>query len=133
MTLQEQIKKDLTSAMKAKDEAKKNAIRVIMGEFARASTKILSDSDVISILKKLIKSEKETLDQKGDTTDSEFIKIIENYLPQMASEEEIKTWIMQNIDFAQFKNKMQAMKPIMQHFGSTVEGNTLKKIMQDLG
>ena len=132
MTLQAQIKKDLTSAMKAKDDDKKSTLRIVIGEFGRLATKELTDDDVIRVLKKLVKYEKETLEKKGDTADSEYIKTIENYLPKMASDEEIKTWISQNIDFSQFKNKMQAMKPIMQHFGSGADGNAVKKILQDL-
>ena len=65
VTIQEQIKKDLMGAMKARDEDKKSTLRVIMGEFARADAKELSDDEVIKVLKKLIKSEKETLTQKG--------------------------------------------------------------------
>jgi len=132
MTLQEQIKKDLTSAMKARDDDKKSTLRVVIGEFGRLAKKELTDDVVVKVLKKLVKAEKETLEKKGDTADSEYIKTIESYLPKMASDEEIKTWITQNIDFAQFKNKMQAMKPIMQNFGSSADGNTVKKILQDL-
>ncbi len=129
MTLQEQFKKDLVSAMKEKNEAKKDTIRVVIGEFGRIDKKVFSDDDVISVLKKLVKSERELLEKKGETSDSEFIKIIESYLPAMASEEEITKWINENVDFSQFKNKMQAMKPIMQHFGSSADGNTVKRIL----
>ena len=93
MTIQQQIKKDLMGAMKAKDEDKKSTLRVIMGEFARADSKELSDDEVIKVLKKLIKSEKETLAQKGSDEDTAFIQIIETYLPQMASEDEIVAWV----------------------------------------
>ena len=65
MTLQEQIKKDLPQAMKEKDIAKKDTLRVILGEMGRADTKELTDKAVIRILKKLIKSEKELLEKKG--------------------------------------------------------------------
>jgi hypothetical protein len=132
MTLQEQLKKDLVSAMKEKDDAKKSTIRIIMGEFGRSGKKELSDDDVIKVLKKLIKSERETLGIKGDATDSQYIKIIENYLPKTPSKEEIKAWVIDNIDFSQFKNKMQAMKPIMKHFGASADGNTVKTILQDI-
>ena len=132
MTLQERIKKDLTTAMKERDETKKSTIRVIMGEFGRLNKKELSDDDVIGVLKKLIKSEKETLEKKGEAADSRYIEIIENYLPQMASETEIRKWILQHIDFSQFKNKMQAMRPIMAHFGSAADGNRVKNILQGL-
>ena len=132
MTIQQQIKIDLMGAMKAKDEDKKSTLRVIMGEFARADAKELSDDEVIKVLKKLIKSEKETLSQKGSDEDTAFIQIIETYLPQMASENEIVAWVRDNIDLSQFKSKMQAMGPIMKHFGAQADGNVVKNILQEL-
>jgi len=132
MNLQKQIKKDLSAAIKAQDAQRKDTLRVILGEFARLDKKELSDDDVLKILKKLLKSEKEVLEQKGQGTESAFIGIVETYLPQMASEAEIYEWIKHNIDFAQFKNKMQAMGSIMKHFGATADGNSVKKILQQM-
>jgi len=132
MRLQEQIKKDLISAMKKKDEEKKSAIRVVMGEFGRLDKKELADDDVIRVIKKLIKAEKEMLEAKGETADSVFITTLEKYLPGMASEDEIRVWIQQNLDFTEFNNKMQAMRPIMSHFGSSADGNIIKKILQSI-
>jgi len=132
MTIQQQIKKDLMGAMKARDEDKKSTLRVIMGEFARADSKEISDDEVIKVLKKLIKSEKETLSRKGSDEDTAFVRIIETYLPQMASEEEIIAWVNGNIDLSQFKSKMQAMGPIMKHFGTRADGNAVRGILQKL-
>ena len=131
MTLQETLKKDLTTAMKAKDEAKKGAIRIIIGEFGRIDKKELTDDEVISILKKLVKSERELLVQKGEET-SDFIEVVEGYLPKMVGKDEIVKWIEANIDFSSYKNRMQAMGPIMKHFGSAADGNEIKKILQEM-
>ena len=132
MNLQSQMKKDLSAAIKAKDEKKKDALRVILGEFGRLDKKEVSDDEIIKILKKLMKSEREVLEQKGEAAESEFIKVIENYLPKMATEEAITAWINENIDFSQFKNKMQAMGLVMKHFGATADGNFVKKIIQKM-
>ena len=132
MSIQTQIKKDLMTAMKAKDAVRKDTLRVVMGEFGRAESKELNDDAVIKILKKLIKSEKETLAQMGSEEDSAFIQVIEAYLPQMADENEITTWVQANIDFSQYKSKMQAMGPIMKHFGARADGNAVKAILQKL-
>lgn len=132
MNLQAQIKKDLSAAIKEKNENKKNTLRVVLGEFGRLDKKELSDDEVIKILKKLIKSEREVLEQKGEAADSAFIEIIEHYLPKMATETEIMAWIQQNIDFSQFKNKMQAMGLIMKHFGPRADGNSVKEILQKM-
>jgi hypothetical protein len=131
MRLQDKMKKDLMEAMKAKDADRKEVLRVIMGEFGRQDKKEISDADVIKIVKKLVKSEKEVLEHSGASEPSPFITIAESYLPQLAGEEEIRSWVSENIDFAQFNNKMQAMKPIMEHFGSNADGNLVKKVLSE--
>lgn len=132
MGLQEQIKKDLAAAMKARDEDKKNALRVIMGEFGRQAQKELSDDEVIKIVKKLVKSEKEVMEKTGASEPTAFMRVAESYLPGMASEEEIRAWIGANVDLSEFKNKMQAMRPIMQHFGGNADGNLVKKVLSEM-
>src|SRR6056297_327467 len=131
MRIQEQIKQDLKQATKGKDEEKKNTLRIIIGEFGRAADKELSDEEVIKIVRKLIKSEQELLEQSGQSaSDSRYLQILAFYLPQMASDEEIRHWIADNIDFSHYKNKMQAMRDIMAHFGTSVDGNQVKQILQ---
>lgn len=132
MGLQDQIKKDLATAMKAKDEEKKSILRVIMGEFGRQAQKEIPDAEVVQIIKKLVKSEKEVLAQTGGGETDRFIEVAEGYLPKMAGEADITAWIKANIDFSKFNNKMQAMKPIMAHFGAAVDGNLVKKVLQGL-
>ena len=131
MTLQEQIKKDLMDAIKAKDVERREALRVVLGEFDRQENKALTDDEVVGVMRRLVKSERETLELKGET-DSGFIRIIEEYLPKMATDEEIIDFIQENIDFSKFKNKMQAMAPIMKHFGTTADGNAVKKVLQSI-
>ncbi|MGD8366057.1 MAG: GatB/YqeY domain-containing protein [Desulfobacterales bacterium] len=131
MTLRERIKGDLTRAMKEKDDMRKEALRVILGEFGRQEQKDLSDDDVVKILKKLLKSEKELLASRGDDR-STFSEILESYLPQTASDEEILGWIREHIDLAEYHNKMQAMGPIMKHFGASADGNRVRQLLQSL-
>jgi uncharacterized protein YqeY len=132
MGLQDQIKKDLAAAMKAKDEEKKSVLRVIMGEFGRQSQKEISDPDVVKIIKKLVKAEKEVLEKSGQDGDNRFIQVAQGYLPQAATEEEIKDWIAANVDLEAYKIKMQAMGPIMKHFGDRADGNQVKQILAGL-
>lgn len=131
MTLQEKIRQDLKESMKAKDEARTSALRVILGEFSRQEKKTLADAEVIAVIRKLVKSEQETLSKTGTGT-SDYLTTLEGYLPKEPSETEIRQWIEANIDFAAFNNKMQAMRPIMTHFAGTVDGNTVKRILESI-
>ena len=131
MSLQKSITAELQTSIKNRDAARTAAIRVLIGEFQRQPQKELDDSQVASIIKKLVKSERELLAVTGQTA-SEFIGILEGYLPAQASEEEIRAWIIAHVDLSTFANKMQAMRPIMNHFGSKVDGNQVKKILQGM-
>ena len=131
MSLQEKIQADLKIALKARDKERAGAIRILLGEFQRLPEKTLGDDKVVSIVKKLIKSERELLAAKNEDH-SEYITILEGYLPQMASEDEIRQWIEDNIDFSELNNAMQAMRPIMAHFGSGADGNVVKSILQKM-
>jgi len=50
----------------------------------------------------------------------------------MAGREEVLAWINENIDFTEFKSPMQAMGPIMKHFGQLADGNMVKELLQEL-
>ena len=131
MGLQQEIEAQLKVALKERDKERAGAIRILKGEFQRQPQKELSDDQVIGIIKKLIKSERELLDASGGGS-SEYIDILQGYLPEQVSAEEVRTWIAENIDFSSFANKMQAMRPIMAHFGSAVDGAEVKKMLQDM-
>lgn len=123
-TIQKQLKTDLVSAIKKRDEALKGAIRIIMGELGREREKEIHDTRVVKIIKNLIKSEEE------GHKDQTFIDICKGYLPVELDEKVVEDWIKKNIDFSQFKNKMQAMKPIMAHFKGQIDGNVVKGIIE---
>jgi uncharacterized protein YqeY len=141
------LKADLKKAMLEKDHQVRDAIRLIMGEYpsltvpielesGKKTTRIkkpeeITDDDLLGIIRKLVKSEKTVLEiQHKDS--SEYLSILETYLPQMATKEEITTWINENIDFSEYKNSMQAMGTIMKHFGKMADGNLVKQLLQEL-
>jgi uncharacterized protein YqeY len=70
------------------------------------------------------------LEAKKEET-SEYLEILESYLPKMATREEVVDWIKENIDFSQFKNRMQAMGTIMKHFGKLAEGKIVNEILRE--
>lgn len=80
MTLQDTIQAELQVSIKAKDAARKGAVRILIGEFQRQPEKVLTDEQVIAIIKKLLKSEKELLTLAKEET-SDFLTIMEGYLP----------------------------------------------------
>ena len=144
MTLMKQIELDMREAMKSKDR-KTNLLKYFVAEFSRRPNLNveLTDNEVISIIKKYIKSIEETakamhrVDSNGNIILSEEqafeINILSNYLPKQASEEEIITWIKNNLEVPENPNaRMKLMKDIMKHFGSSVDGTTVKEILLNM-
>lgn len=145
LSLQEKIRADLKSAMLGKDNTARDTLRQILSEFpgltvpivlesGKKTTRVkkpdeITDDDILTIIRKLVKSEKTVLAYK-DAESSPYLDLLETYLPSMATEDEIKTWIAANIDFSALKNAMQAMGPVMKHFGKLADGNQVKKILQ---
>ena len=125
-TIQKRLKTDLVSAIKKRDDALKGAIRIILGEFGREKEKEIEDVRAIKIIKRLIAAEEE------GHKDQIFIDICKGYLPAELDPRVVEDWIKDNIDFSQFKNKMQAMKPIMAHFKGQIDGNVVKSIIEGM-
>jgi uncharacterized protein YqeY len=147
LTLLAKVKQDLKTAMLNKNEETRNAMRQIMAEFpkltvpltlesGKKSTRLkkpaeISNDDIIGIINGLVKSEQTVLEIKKEAT-SEYLEILQLYLPKMVSREEILAWIKENIDFSQYKNKIQAMGIIMKHFGKTADGKQVNQILQEI-
>jgi uncharacterized protein len=99
MSLTEQIQKDITAAMKARDEQRLSCLRMVKTALKnREIEKMtpLDDKEAQQVLSTLIKQRKESIEQftKGgrqEMADKEAaeIKVIEAYLPKAAGEEEI--------------------------------------------
>ena len=104
MTLHESIKGELKEAMKAKEAVRLRVVRSLLTAFmnelvatSRTPQDMLTDEEVMAVIKRAAKQRKESITQyeAADRTDlsapeKEELLILEDYLPQMMSVEEIK-------------------------------------------
>src|ERR1041385_4230313 len=99
MAISEQITKDMTAAMKARDEQRLSTLRMVKAAIQLKEVDKrgpLDDKETMQVLSTLIKQRKDSIEQftKGgrqELADKEAaeIKIIEAYLPQAVGEQEI--------------------------------------------
>lgn len=99
MPLKDQIISDMTAAMKAKDAARTSTLRMLKAAIMNREKEgagEISDEDVLKLLRSQVKQRRDSVEQyqKGnrpELADKEQaeIAIIESYLPQGASQEEI--------------------------------------------
>jgi uncharacterized protein YqeY len=100
MALLDQIQTDMVAAMRAKDEMKLNAIRMIKAALKKHevdSMKPLDEATELQILGTLIKQRREAADmfRKGDRAEladkeETELKLIESYMPAAPSDQEIE-------------------------------------------
>jgi yqeY family protein len=103
MELFEQINNDIKEAMKARDKVRLETLRNIKKVFLEAKTApgandTLTDADALKILQKLAKQGKESANtfMQSNRTDLaehelEQVSVIESYLPQPLTEQEIES------------------------------------------
>lgn len=102
MDLFEQVSEDIKNAMKAKDKVALETLRNVKKFFLEAKTApgandTLTDADALKIMQKLVEQGKDSATiyvQQGrqDLADVELeqVKVIEKYLPQQMSAEELE-------------------------------------------
>jgi len=148
ISLYDKIRQDMKQAMVKKDNAVRDTMRLIMGAFpgltvaitlesGKKTTRVkkpeeITDEDLMDIIRQFIKSEKTMLEFKKETT-SDYLELLHRYLPKSATPEEIEQWIRDNIDFSTFKSPMQAVGPVMKHFGKLASGDAVKDILKHMG
>jgi hypothetical protein len=128
MTIAEKITKDMTDAMRARDEHRLGTLRMMKSNIRNKEIDKRSpvdDQETIQILSTMIKQRKESIEQftKGgrpELADKEAseIKIIEDYMPKAASEEEVAEIVRATI---------AEMGPVTMKDMGTVMKNTMAK------
>jgi uncharacterized protein YqeY len=99
MSLKDQIIAHMTAAMKAKDAARTSTLRMVKAAITNREKDggaPLTDEDVMKLLRSQLKQRRDSVEQyqkagRQDLADKETaeISVIEEYLPQAASESEI--------------------------------------------
>lgn len=131
MSLQELLKSEMKAAMVAKDKARLGTIRLIMAEVKQKevdSRTTLGDDEIIAVMTKMVKQRKDSISQfeaagRQDLADAEQaeVLVLQAFLPQALSEEEIDTLITATIDQLGASG-MQAMGAVMNALRPQLQG-----------
>jgi uncharacterized protein len=146
MSLVEQIQKDITTAMKARDEQRLSTLRMVKTALKnREIEKMapLDEKESQAVLATLIKQRKESVEQftKGgrqEMADKEAaeIVVIESYLPKAASESDIAAGVkavIAEMGSPTMKDMGTVMKNAMARFnaaGMRVDGKTVSEMVK---
>lgn len=101
MTLRAQVSDDMKAAMRAKDSARLNAIRLLLAAMKQREVDErieLSDGQVIEVIEKMLKQRRDSISQyeaanRQDLADAEKFEVgvLQTYLPQPLSDAEVAT------------------------------------------
>ncbi len=144
-----QIRTDMTAAMKARDSVRVDTLRGALAAFTnelvskgRKPTDEVTDADVVAVLKRLAKQRKEAADVytkggRAELAEKELseLKIIESYLPQMVSREDIEKVARAKkealgVTDASGIGKLTGV--VMKEFGGSADGNVVKEVIAAL-
>jgi len=146
MSISEKVQKDMTEAMKARDERRLSALRMVKAALKNREIEKrgkLDDSEEMQVLNSLIKQRKDSVEQftKGgrqELADKEAaeIKLIETYLPQAVPEADIEAVVRAKVaemGTPTLKDMGALMKAVMAHFqtaGARVDGKVVSEIVK---
>lgn len=145
----DKIKSDLAKAQKERDEAKVSILRFLLAAIHNFEIEKyppgkggLTDEDVISVIQKLVKTHKESIEafKSGGREDlvkqeEEELAILQKYLPQQLSEEETRKAVMEIV------KEMGAVGPgdfgkimgeVMAKLAGRADGATVAKIVKEV-
>ncbi len=146
MALTDTINNDIKTAMKAKDKDALRALRAIKSAILLANTdgtgEELTEERGIKILQKLLKQRKESLDiytkQGRDdlaATEQSEIEVIERYLPEPMSEDEVKK-IIQGVISDTGAESMKDMGKVMgaasKKLAGQADGRVISTMVREL-
>ena len=142
MPLIQEITHDLTQAMKLREEPKLSTLRMLKAELQKlqadkGKSYEITDSDVQTVIKRLIKQRKDAAEQYAsggakERADEELaeVKILEPYLPQQLSDEVLDKMIGEaaiEINAPSPKDMGRLMKAVMSKAKGQADGSRVKE------
>jgi uncharacterized protein YqeY len=145
MSLKERLSSELKDSLKSGDRLKLSTIRLIMASLKNREIEkrgSLSEEEIIDLLVSLSKQRKESIEEfkKGGRQDlvdkeTEELKIIESYLPQQLTPEEIKKIIGETITetgASGSKDIGKVMKVLMPKVKGRADGKLVNEMVKEL-
>jgi len=141
----QQIENDLKNALKNQDKIKAGVLRLLISKCKNKSIATgspLNDSDVMKVLQTAAKQHKESIKlykegDRADLVDQETaeLSIVEEYLPSMMTEDEIKSIISSVIDetgASSMADFGKVMPQVMKQGAGKIDGGVAQQILKEL-
>jgi hypothetical protein len=140
MGLKERIQEDIKTAMKAKDAARLSVLRMIMAEIKNQQAQVnlreeLPEDVVLKVVGSYQKKLTKSLDDYpvGDARNALLseIKVVDEYLPQKASEEQTRKAVDKILASTADRNFGAVMKLVMAEMQGQGDGKLVSSIIKE--
>jgi Uncharacterized conserved protein len=144
MGLVDRLTDDMKQAMKARDKARLSVIRMIKTALQNESIKkgkALSEDEALIVLSHELKQRKDSLQEfknadRQDLVDevSAEIKVVQSYMPQQLSEEDVQSMINETITEIGASSKAdigKVMKAIMPKVQGRADGSLINRLVRN--
>lgn len=145
MSLKEQLKEDLKTAMREKDVIKRDSIRAIntmIKQIEVDERKDLNDEDIIKLIQKGIKQREESISQykaasRDDLVEQEQaqVDVFMLYLPMQVSEQELEAGmkeIVSQVGAISMKDIGKVMGAATKKFAGVADGKRINEMVKKL-
>jgi uncharacterized protein YqeY len=150
VTLKEQVDADLMAAMRAKDATRLGVLRMLKSalkyaEIEKTGTDAsMGDAEAVQVIRKQVKQRQDSIEsfEKGGrpelaAKEKEELNVLQSYLPQQLSAEEVAQAVRETIAELQATTKAQmgaVMKALQAKLAGRVDGKTLSaEVQKQLG
>jgi uncharacterized protein YqeY len=148
MTIQEQIISDIKDAMRAKEQDRLRVLRSLKAKLMekeiserKGGEAKLTDEQTVEVLMKAAKQRKESIDQfeeggREDLAENEKkeLVLIEEYLPEMMSEEDVRKVVQEKIKALSAsgpEHMGKIMGPLMGQLKGKADGSMVSRIVKE--
>lgn len=140
MNLKDRLQEEMKQAMRERDALKLGVIRYLLAEIKNIEIDAgeLSDAEVVKVISRQIKQIKEVLpDYQGagrnDLFDQESAKVavLETYLPQQLTDEELEKVISEVMEVTQEKNMGKIIGEVMQKVQGQADGAKVAQLVKE--
>ncbi len=140
MGLKDKIQEDIKTAMKAKNASRLSVLRMVMAEIKNQQAQVnlreeLPEAEVLKVVGSYQKKLTKSLDDypAGDARNAllEEIKVVEEYLPQKASEAETRIAVDKVLAATTDRNFGAIMKLVMAELQGNADGRLVSQLIKD--
>ena len=144
-TLKERIQSELADAMRARQEVRKSALRMLIAAVKNAEIEAghgFSDDEVVGVVQKQAKQRRESIAEFEKANRADLVaqeqgelEVLEAYLPEQATDADIEAAakkVIEETGASSARDIGKVMPPLVKQFAGRADGRVINEIVRRL-